>query len=175
MAIYEKKVILDKSTYNRVVAALNSPDEMGEDDTITVTVKFDNGYEADIKCCGTQDDVAWTEAVLFDGKGSQLAYTEPSDDFLGEWILEYEGDEYRVYLEYEYEFEVSWTARANVKVVAGGLEEAEAKVRRMNTSEFENPRFFPEPEDVFLVSKETLVDAVKALVKSAKKNRKTTG
>lgn len=61
---------------------------MSEDETITKTAKFGNGYEMDIKCCGADDEHAWTEAVLFNSEGSQIAVSEPSDDFFGIWELE---------------------------------------------------------------------------------------
>ena len=73
---------------------------LGEDETIIHTVSFENGIEMDIKCCGVQfeeveSNLAWTEAVLFKN-GSEVCCTEASDEYLGEWILEYNGDEYVV-------------------------------------------------------------------------------
>ena len=64
----------------------------GEDETITETARFDNGFEMYIKCCGVQYEedgcnLAWTEAVLFHN-GGQVAFTEPSDEFEGDWELE---------------------------------------------------------------------------------------
>lgn len=79
---------------------------LGEDIAIVNTATFDNGFEMDIKCCGVQysedneSNTAWTEAVLFQN-GSERCYTEPSDEYLGEWILEYEDDEYVVLVEIE--------------------------------------------------------------------------
>ena len=75
-------------------------DCFGEDQTISVTAIFGNGYEMDIKCCGVQyeeggDNTAWTEAVLF-RNGSEVCCSEPSDEFLGEWILSSVEDEYVV-------------------------------------------------------------------------------
>jgi len=102
MATYEKTITLKATEYRLVNDALNLPDAMGEDDTITFTAKFDNGYEADIKCCGTQDDVAWTEAVLFDENGVQVAYSEPDSSILGDWELyDWDGNTYRVKVDYE--------------------------------------------------------------------------
>jgi hypothetical protein len=77
---------------------------LGEDITIIHTVKFDDGIEMDIKCCGVQYDeysesnTAWTEAVLFEN-GYQVCYTDPSDEYLGEWSLEHDGNEYIVLIE----------------------------------------------------------------------------
>ena len=87
MATFNKTLKVKQSTLNFIAKALTDPDQMGEDDTITETATFDNGYQVDIKCCGAQDDVAWTEAVLFDPKGNQVSYTDPSDRFTGKWYL----------------------------------------------------------------------------------------
>ena len=79
---------------------------LGEDAVIVNTAKFDDGIEMDIKCCGVQyeeqseSNTAWTEAVLFHN-GIQECYTEPSDEYLGEWICEYDGNEYIVIVEIE--------------------------------------------------------------------------
>lgn len=71
-----------------------------EDETIIETVKFENGYEADIKLViPDEESYTWTEAVLFDEKGNQVAYTEPSDAFFGEWILEDDNDVYTIIVE----------------------------------------------------------------------------
>ena len=75
-------------------------DCLGEDDTISYSVNFGNGMEMDIKCCGVQyeegrSNLAWTEAVLFKN-GSEVCCTEPSDEYTGEWELEYKGNKYIV-------------------------------------------------------------------------------
>lgn len=102
MATYEKTITLKATEYRLVNDALNDPEAMGEDDTITFTAKFDNGYTMDIKCCGTQDDVAWTEAVLFDENGVQETYSEPDSSILGDWELDdRDGNTYRVKVEYD--------------------------------------------------------------------------
>ena len=87
MATFRKTLKVKDARLAFIDKALNSTDMMGEDDTITETVTFDNGYQVDIKCCGAQDDEAWTEAVLFDPKGNQVSYTDPSDRFTGKWYL----------------------------------------------------------------------------------------
>lgn len=78
----------------------NESESLGEDSTITNTVDFGNGIAMDIKCCGVQfiegeSNLAWTEAVLFKN-GAQVSFTDPYDEYLGEWICEYDGDEYAV-------------------------------------------------------------------------------
>ncbi len=84
----------------------NEAECLGEDQTVSHTAKFPNGFEVDVKLCGIQfrdkkDDesvsnCAWTEAVLFDDEDGQLDCTEPSDSYFGEWVLEHDGDEYAV-------------------------------------------------------------------------------
>lgn len=86
-----------------------SADEcLGEDESISHTVKFENGYEMDIKCCGVQFDekndtnTAWTEAVLFNKDGHEVACSEVEGDYLGEWYL-YDGkDAYVARVEIDY-------------------------------------------------------------------------
>lgn len=69
---------------------------LSEEETITKTAKFSNGYEMDIKCCGADEEPAWTEAVLFDSEGSQIAVSDLSDDYIGIWELEdNEGNTYK--------------------------------------------------------------------------------
>ena len=101
----EKKLILSHEEAEIINHYLhdepkNQSECLGEDETIIHTVVFDNGIEMDIKCCGVQfeegeSNLAWTEAVLFKG-GSQVCCTEVSDEYFGEWMLEYNGDEYVV-------------------------------------------------------------------------------
>lgn len=48
--------------------------------------KFSDGFEMDIRCCGGKDD-SWTEAILYDDTGREVAVTEPCDGFTGCWEL----------------------------------------------------------------------------------------
>lgn len=68
-----------------------------EGETLSKTIKFADGMEMDIKLIiAPEDDTNWTEAVLFDNKGCQVAYTEPEEVFFGEWQLENNGNTYTV-------------------------------------------------------------------------------
>ena len=73
---------------------------MDEDETITHTAIFDDWVEMDIKVCGVQYDEntdnnnAWTEAVLYDENGYEIAFTEPQDDYFGEWRIASDNDIY---------------------------------------------------------------------------------
>lgn len=94
--IYEATLKVSRSTLADIDNALAAPGFMGEDDTIVETAYFPDGHSMDIKCCGAQDDVAWTEAVLFSSDGHQEAYTDPADEFSGEWELDGDTATYRV-------------------------------------------------------------------------------
>ena len=59
------------------------------DETIIYTAVFPDGMQADIKlviCDG--ENKPYTEAVLFDKNGFQKAYTDPEDEYAGDWELE---------------------------------------------------------------------------------------
>ena len=79
---------------NRFLNADQPAQYQSEDETIVTTVKFPDGKEMDIKCCGCQDEASWTEAVLFDQNGAELCSSEPYGDYLGRWELTYEGNTY---------------------------------------------------------------------------------
>ena len=102
---YEKELFIPKEEVKRINHYLHdepadAADCLGEDVTIVYTAAFDNGLELDIKCCGVQyqegeSNTAWTEAVLFKD-GNEVAHTEPDENICGEWMCEFEGDEYVV-------------------------------------------------------------------------------
>lgn len=66
-----------------------------EEETFTRTAVFPCGYAMDVKCCGSDDGPAWTEAVLF-LNGSEVCCTDPEDTYLGRWELEHDGNTYVV-------------------------------------------------------------------------------
>lgn len=69
------------------------------DETIISTAVFPDGMQADIKiviCDG--ENKPYTEAVLFDKNGFQKAYTDPEDEYTGDWELEYDDVNYVVSL-----------------------------------------------------------------------------
>ena len=106
---FEKIIIIDKCKAEEInkflhVEPSNEDECLGEDIAIVHTAKFDDGIEMDIKCCGVQyeeeseSNLAWTEAVLF-SNGYEICCTEASDEYFGEWICEYDGNEYVVIVE----------------------------------------------------------------------------
>ena len=99
---YDKTLTITREEAAKISEALDAH-VFSEDETLTKTVKFDNGYVMDIKCCGTQDGPAYTEAVLY--KPSQMFIGKldrvddmTGEDFTGEWPLSDEdtGDTYTV-------------------------------------------------------------------------------
>ena len=68
-----------------------------EDDTLVWSASFGNGFEMDIKLCGADEEVAWTEAVLFKD-GYELACTDCMDTILGEWEIDYDDVAYITYV-----------------------------------------------------------------------------
>lgn len=65
------------------------------DETIVYTAVFPDGMQADIKLV-ICDEEPYTEAVLFDKNGFQKAYTDPEDEYTGDWELEYDDVNYIV-------------------------------------------------------------------------------
>ena len=102
---YTKELLLPKETLDRYNEILTTEPEdesecFGENETITETVKFENGYEMDIKICGVQfkegeSNLPWAEAVLFHN-GNEVTFTEPSEDFKGEWWCKDDGNTFTV-------------------------------------------------------------------------------
>lgn len=65
------------------------------DETIVNTAVFPDGMQADIKLV-ICDEEPYTEAVLFDKNGFQKAYTDPENEYTGDWELEYDDVNYVV-------------------------------------------------------------------------------
>ena len=61
---YEKKILISRYEVDYINRLLRTTNRFGEDDTVTSTVKLDNGIEMDIKLCGADNDYPWTD--LFD-------------------------------------------------------------------------------------------------------------
>lgn len=73
----------------------------GEGSTISRSVIFPDGKWMDVKCCGCQDEPSWTEAVLFDQHGREVACSEVSDEFEGTWDLKHDGILYTAIMKME--------------------------------------------------------------------------
>ena len=73
------------------------------------TVKFSDGFEIDLKVCtdNREDGDLWSEAVLFNDKGSEFCCTEVCDCIDGDWELEW----------FDYETETKYIYTVTVKGV----------------------------------------------------------
>lgn len=73
---------------------------LNEDETISETVYLPNHVEIEIKLViPSWEDTTWTEAVIFKDY-HQVGYTEPSEDFFGEWELQDNEDNiFRIFVE----------------------------------------------------------------------------
>lgn len=64
----------------------------GEDESISISHTFDDGYWMCIDLCGVQYEeggcnTPWTQAVLYDPSGRQIGFTESAEEFFGKWEL----------------------------------------------------------------------------------------
>lgn len=105
---YNVNLKADKAKVERLLAEPQSEDEwLGSDTLHCESIIFNNGYMMDVKICGVDRyeeggcNTAWTEAVLFDPEGREVACTEVCEDFFGEWQIEYDGNEYIVTIKEE--------------------------------------------------------------------------
>lgn len=60
-------------------------------------VTFSNGFRMAVQVCGPNDvglEPCWTQGVLFDPNGNEVGCTPPGDDFLGEYMVWDNDDEY---------------------------------------------------------------------------------
>ena len=99
--VFERTVSIRPSEAEKINSYLSGENMQSEDNTISVTVEYDDGMQMDIKCCGGGDDASdasWTEAVLFAPSclgGGQVACTDADDTFVQTWEIEYENRIYR--------------------------------------------------------------------------------
>lgn len=100
--ILKAEITLDQEELDFINALLSmTGDEIYEryglkrDETIVNTAVFPDGMQADIKLV-ICDEEPYTKAVLFDKNGFQKAYTDPEDEYTGDWELEYDDVNYVV-------------------------------------------------------------------------------
>lgn len=103
---FKKTVTVSKKIADRLQALLDKTEvnfekEMVDTDAtlLTLTAKFDDQVEADIKVCSGQNN-CYVDAVLFD-KGSEVCVSETCEKLLGDFYFTYKGNEYIVTLEVE--------------------------------------------------------------------------
>ena len=95
MKICRKNIVVTKEELNFINEILTKTgyelyDEYGfcRDETITKTAKFSDGTEIDVKVVICEGKARpYTEGIHFEKNVTQLSFTEPEEDFLGEWKL----------------------------------------------------------------------------------------
>lgn len=99
---FHKKLIISKDNFDLYKKYFDyGKDEFARFDIpqncnlTTWSVKFDNGFEIDIKINSSEDDI-WSEGVLFDEEGRTLATSEVCYALDGRWSFEFEGNNYIV-------------------------------------------------------------------------------
>ena len=65
----------------------NQEEDWYEDMVESFTAKFENGYEADVKVVGADEDCPWAEAVLFTPEGYEVGCSDVEDSISGDWEL----------------------------------------------------------------------------------------
>lgn len=97
--VLEKTIYISEKYAETIDKYLRGKELQGLDATLSETATFPDGFDMDIRCCGTDAD-SFTEAILYDRKGKVVALTDPCDTFTGCWELEDEttGTTYRVHV-----------------------------------------------------------------------------
>lgn len=92
--------------YEKVLSREDFDPDYKKDGVIDVVVaQFDNGFEADIKVCNTEDrgkddpEAPFVDPVLFDEDSQEICCIPAEDTLLGEYLFEYEDETYQVLVE----------------------------------------------------------------------------
>lgn len=97
--VLEKTIYIGEKRAETIEKYLRAKELQGMGVSLSETAVFPDGFSMDIRCCGTDVD-SFTEAILYDREGKEVALTEPCDVFTGCWELEDEttGTTYRVHV-----------------------------------------------------------------------------
>lgn len=97
--VLERTLYISEKRAETIEKYLRGEELQGDGASLSETVVFPDFYYMDIRCCGTEDD-SFTEAILYDRDGKEVAFTEPCDAFAGCWELEDEisGTTYRAHV-----------------------------------------------------------------------------
>ena len=97
MVIMLNSLILSDDEMDKINKYLKEPKDesecLSEDEKISHTIKFTDGFEMDIEVCGVQYregecNSAWTQAILYDENGKERCCSEVGEEFEGEWSFE---------------------------------------------------------------------------------------
>ena len=97
MNIKKEIIVVPESVKTKYYSLLNGNETLGTFQNITVTARFSEAVESDVKICGDDEGEYWTEMVLFNN-GCEIYCTDIGglEDFFGEWECEYNGIKYIV-------------------------------------------------------------------------------
>lgn len=97
--ILEKTIYISKPHAELIEKYIRGEEIQGMGMSLSETATFPDGFDMDIRCCGTEVD-SFTEAILYDCKGKAVAITDPCDVFTDCWELRDEstGTTYRVHV-----------------------------------------------------------------------------
>lgn len=73
--ILEETLYISDSSSKKLEKYLCGEEVQGFGSSLSETAKFSDGYSMDIRCCG-DEDTSWTEAILYDNIGMQVAITD---------------------------------------------------------------------------------------------------
>ena len=95
MDIKKEIIVIPEPVKIKYYDLLNGDETLETFQNITITVRFSEAIEADIKICGDDEGEYWTEMVLFNN-GCEVCCTDIGEleDFFGEWECEYNGTKY---------------------------------------------------------------------------------
>lgn len=102
---FTKCVNADRDRLEQFGDKLQSVDpELPKDQVIFeegVLIRDDKGYRMVVQVVTPNDpesEACWSQAVLFSRDGRELAFTEPQESLVGEWVILYDMNEYHLIL-----------------------------------------------------------------------------
>lgn len=94
---FSTTITLDEATRKTVDTILYDGGKLFTGEAITRTATFNNGFQMDIKCCGSDEGNCWCEAVLVDPEGDEVQTQAGDDEFTGDWeCTDRDGNTYQV-------------------------------------------------------------------------------
>ena len=103
---YNKTIYINKKTEKIINGLLVEPKTednwSGSGVLYGLSIIFDNGFQMDINIVGVLQfeqgttNKPWTECILFDNNGFELCCSEVEEDFIKEWSINYDENQYTV-------------------------------------------------------------------------------
>lgn len=96
--IYQQKIIIPHAEAEAIRRYLHPASEsefQKEDHTIRHSIRYPDGMQIAVKCCGSREAASWTETVMFDYLGREVCFSDAYDTYERSWELEHRGVIYR--------------------------------------------------------------------------------